>query len=600
MRLLGQLRVQHGAHAATAFGGLPPARLLAYLVYYPNRSHPRDQLAELLWPGCRNDEGHDRLNVVLFKLRGRLKQAGVPVKGLLIADRQSLGLDPAVVTTDAALLMEALKSARRCSDPALRAEQLASVVDLYGGDLLPGLDDDWVLRERQRLADDCVAALAELAALRRDAGDLPGAIDAARRAVTIDPLREEPRCDLMRLLAMAGRHREVLREYEELRRMLKTELGAFPSSSARALAAASDRAAANPPPLPRGADNRLADDASPRAAGLAPARGALPLDSPVYVARPVDQELATAINRHESCFLLKGARQVGKSSLLARGLQHAREREIRAQATDLHALNSECLQSADALLLALARHLAERLDLARPEESWEADALPNENFGRYMRRVVLAEPLLWALDGADALLVCPLGGAIFSMFRAWHNERALDPSGPWPRLTLLIAYATEPHLFIRDLNRSPFNVGTRLLLSDFDFRQVEELNRRCGEPLREEADLRRFYRLTGGHPYLAQEGLRALAAGGVHLGELERDAGGDGSFFVDHLRPLRMDLKRDPDLCDVVRRVLRGEKCPSEESFWRLRAAGVLAGESSLEARPRCGLYASYFTRCPL
>jgi hypothetical protein len=55
---------------------------------------------------------------------------------------------------------------------------------------------------------------------------------------------------------------------------------------------------------------------------------------------------------------------------------------------------------------------------------------------------------------------------IFSLFRSWHNLRALDPYGPWCRLTIAIAYATEAHLFISDLNQSPFNVGTRLTLED--------------------------------------------------------------------------------------------------------------------------------------
>src|SRR5260370_17683853 len=73
-------------------------------------------------------------------------------------------------------------------------------------------------------------------------------------------------------------------------------------------------------------------------------------------------------------------------------------------------------------------------------------------------------------------------GALFALFRSWHNERALDPSGPWSRLTLAIAYSTEVHLFITDLDQSPFNVGTRLTLDDFTLDQTAELNRPCGPP----------------------------------------------------------------------------------------------------------------------
>jgi hypothetical protein len=48
---------------------------------------------------------------------------------------------------------------------------------------------------------------------------------------------------------------------------------------------------------------------------------------------------------------------------------------------------------------------------------------------------------------------------------------------------------------------------------------------------------------------------------------------------------------------DAVRRVLRHEPLTDATAFQRLHAAGVLAGGSPAEARPRCQLYATYLTR---
>src|SRR5207248_10499116 len=53
--------------------------------------------------------------------------------------------------------------------------------------------------------------------------------------------------------------------------------------------------------------------------------GAVALDSRFYVERPADAEFRAAVARRESIVLLKGAAQVGKSSLLARGLRQAGE-----------------------------------------------------------------------------------------------------------------------------------------------------------------------------------------------------------------------------------------------------------------------------------
>jgi hypothetical protein len=40
--------------------------------------------------------------------------------------------------------------------------------------------------------------------------------------------------------------------------------------------------------------------------------------------------------------------------------------------------------------------------------------------------------------------------------------------------------------------------------------------------------------------------------------------------------------------------VVEGCPCPTVESFYRLRSAGLIAGDSANDARPRCRLYAAY------
>ena len=58
-----------------------------------------------------------------------------------------------------------------------------------------------------------------------------------------------------------------------------------------------------------------------------------------------------------------------------------------------------------------------------------------------------------------------------------------------------------------------------------------------------------------------------------------------------------MSLANNPELCDAVKGVLCRRPCPTAESFYHLRTAGVLAGEAAREARPRCQLYATYLER---
>src|SRR4029453_3326196 len=195
-------------------------------------------------------------------------------------------------------------------------------------------------------------------------------------------------------------------------------------------------------------------------------------------------ELHTSIANRDSIVLIKGARQMGKTSLLARGLQQARGAGIKAVSTDLQKFNSDSFRSVNSLYLSLAASMVDQLELeVSPAEIWEDRRGPNANFERFMRRAILTRlyaPLVWGLDEVDRLFSTPYGSDMFGLLRSWQNEGALDPPEPGPP-------------FITDMNQSPFNVGTRLNLEDFSPAQVEDLNRRYHQPLHSLEDLGRFH-----------------------------------------------------------------------------------------------------------
>jgi len=337
------------------------------------------------------------------------------------------------------------------------------------------------------------------------------------------------------------------------------------------------------------------------AAGLESVGGAVSLDSKYYVVRLIDEEFQAAIARRDSIVLVKGARQMGKTSLLARGLQRAREAGATIIRTDFQKLSLAHLASVEKLYLVLVESLARQLGLdALTPNAWNPRSDPTLNFESYLAHEVLGKiptHVVWGLDEVDRLFTCAFGSEVFGLFRSWHNDRALDPSGPWARLTLAIAYATEAHLFISDLNQSPFNVGTRLVLEDFNLNHVADLNSRYGSPLRNADELRRYYQRVGGHPYLVRRGLHEMVSHGLDIAAFEAQADHDEGIFGDHLRRIVVLLARDNELTKVVQGVLRGQPCPNSETFYRLRSAGLMTGDSPRDVRLRCQLYASYLTK---
>jgi len=88
-----------------------------------------------------------------------------------------------------------------------------------------------------------------------------------------------------------------------------------------------------------------------------------------------------------------------------------------------------------------------------------------------------------------------------------------------------------------------------------------------------------------------------MVTNNLDLSALEAQSDHDEGPFGDHLRRMLFSLTPDRELCDVVRGMLQGKGCPTAESFYRLRSAGLVLGDSARDAKLRCQLYATYFER---
>src|SRR5690349_8830128 len=128
IQLLGGLRVTlAGSDEAPALprkiGGL-----LAYLACYLHRAHSREALIELFWPEADLEAGRASLRTALPLLRRLLEPPGVPPGSFLLADRQTVRLDPERVTTDVAEFEHDLQAATRAASPGAQVALLERAV----------------------------------------------------------------------------------------------------------------------------------------------------------------------------------------------------------------------------------------------------------------------------------------------------------------------------------------------------------------------------------------------------------------------------------------------------------------------------------------
>jgi DNA-binding SARP family transcriptional activator len=215
-----------------------PARqgrlLFAYLALNSDRAVRRHELVDCVWPARPPADPGAALSTLISRLRHALGPGVVAGKSEL-----SLALPPGA-EIDVRLMTEALERARghaadedwqRAWGPAHAALAIAR------RGLLPGLEAPWIDRQRNELEEVELQAL-ELVAetgLGLGGAELGAAERAANALVARTPFRESGHRLRMRLLAARGNVAEALQAYEEVRQLLRDELGASPSAELMSL-----------------------------------------------------------------------------------------------------------------------------------------------------------------------------------------------------------------------------------------------------------------------------------------------------------------------------------------------------------------------------
>lgn len=235
IELLGSLTVSGQGKTLTRLRTRKTEALLAFLAYYLGHDHARGKLAEMFWPCSEAAAARLNLRSELSALRRLLEPEGIERGAVLAADYLTVRLNPGVVQTDVDRFEQTLRAAERPGESVEERRLLRQGIAQYGEGLLPDCDAEWLLPERERLAQRCLQALLRLAALLHEAGETGEALQYAERAVATDPLCEEAYAKLITLQIALDRRTEALRSYRQLEQRLWGALGIAPLETTRAL-----------------------------------------------------------------------------------------------------------------------------------------------------------------------------------------------------------------------------------------------------------------------------------------------------------------------------------------------------------------------------
>jgi len=327
--------------------------------------------------------------------------------------------------------------------------------------------------------------------------------------------------------------------------------------------------------------------------------GPLEHDSPFYIERPGDRRVTTEIKKAGvgSTIVIKGPRQVGKTSLLLRATAIASSLGKRIAMVDFQEIGETYFNEFERFLVTFCNVITEELGMfSRIKDYWNPDQPVTMRCTNYVGNYVLKElgcPLVVALDEVERVFESEFRSDFFSMLRGWHSRRARPGGRVWKDLDLIIVTSTEPHYFIRNLARSPFNVSEPIKLSDFDAEQASTLNARYGQPL-SLSQMRELIALVGGHPYLMHHAIHAVASGSIDSFEnLFVDAQDERNPFRDYLFNLLMRLREAPDMLSCLGEVIRTSSCRDAGAFYRLHGAGLVRQVGD-RVTLRCELYKKF------
>ena len=236
MECLGEFRLHRDGElvAPEEFKRRGALTLLKILLVQNRRPLAGDALMETLWPDAEPRAARNRLHVLVHSLRQAVEPPSCHRPWTYVCTRDGgYYLD---ATPSQYLDIEEFRSgialgarAEKQGDYTRAATTYQTAIDLYRGDLFQGDPyAQWCWWEREHLRETVLDTLRRLSGLAAANGDWETSINGYRRALRIDPLREDNHRGLMHSLWSAGREVEALRQYRLCRDLVKRELDMQP------------------------------------------------------------------------------------------------------------------------------------------------------------------------------------------------------------------------------------------------------------------------------------------------------------------------------------------------------------------------------------
>lgn len=195
-----------------------------------------------------------------------------------------------------------------------------------------------------------------------------------------------------------------------------------------------------------------------------------------YIERDADIQLRNAIfsNNKYPCFL--APRQSGKSSILERTRRLLANEDLKIIIVDLSLFSQKDIKNFSEFTFKFMTMIYNKLAIDNELQNQLRLLKRGPFFLRESTQLLLSSVkgrIVICIDEIDAIFVTKFKDDFFSQIRALFNERSSNPI--FERIQFVLAGAVPQDSLISDRKRSPFNVGGKITLSDFNIDEIRNL-----------------------------------------------------------------------------------------------------------------------------
>lgn len=223
----------------------------------------------------------------------------------------------------------------------------------------------------------------------------------------------------------------------------------------------------------------------------------------LYVKRSADKQLEEIINDMQRPGYVLVARQMGKTNLLfhaKRTLESKDRLFVYVDLSNSFDHEKDCYRNIIDCILEPNEELFESIK-NKIHSIRDMELQPHKEYSRSLRKILsyFQGDLVIVLDEIDALRGAEYSDNIFAQIRSNYFSRTNFPV--FERLTYILSGVIEPTELIKDRNKSPFNIGDKIYLDDFTFKEHEAFIQKSELEVDNEIS-REIYKWTNGNPRL--------------------------------------------------------------------------------------------------